>query len=349
MNAPQKTPPTVSIILPTYNRARFLPQAFEAIRAQQFTDWELIVVDDGSTDGSETLIRRELEKINQPSRLLCQENQGAAAARNTGLDHVAGEYIAFYDSDDLWLRHHLQDCVEGLLENPGLDWVFGACRIVEETSGAVRADNTFYVDGEPRPFMKLQATQSGRLTVIDDSRVFGTMVSHGLYNGPQNSVVRTTSLGEARFPLCEVGEDQLLSLGLCLDGRRFGYFDNVHVEYRVHNANLSAITESHNPQRKQQIFESMISGFERLLAERQLTRAARGSLRRRIANDLFWKVGYATCLQQGKHAEALQAFDRALRHWPWDWRCWKTYWLTRIRSFICSPSRHNVQDTKTVG
>src|SRR3712207_6270965 len=97
--------PTVSIILPTYNRAKFLPQAFGSIRSQTWTDWELIIVDDGSTDETPEFLKELTANFQQPVRYICQENQGAYGARNTGLDHAIGKYIAFFDSDDLWLPH----------------------------------------------------------------------------------------------------------------------------------------------------------------------------------------------------------------------------------------------------
>src|SRR5262245_36376166 len=101
----------VSILLPTYNRAAFLPQAFDAIRGQEFGDWELIVIDDGSSDATEQVVRERTAGWAQPVRYVRQENAGAYGARNTGLDLAGGKYVAFYDSDDLWLPHHLRDSV----------------------------------------------------------------------------------------------------------------------------------------------------------------------------------------------------------------------------------------------
>ncbi len=122
------SPPTVSIILPTYNRAPFLTEAIRSIREQEFADWELIIVDDGSTDESPQLIERLIADIHQPVHYVRQENKGAYGARNTGLDHATGKYVAFFDSDDQWLPHHLGDCVGALAANPAVDWVYGACR-----------------------------------------------------------------------------------------------------------------------------------------------------------------------------------------------------------------------------
>jgi glycosyltransferase involved in cell wall biosynthesis len=95
--------PAVSIILPTFNRAKFLPEALASITRQVWTDWELIVVDDGGTDKSNDLIACLTHGWKQPVRYIYQENQGPFGARNTGLEYASGDYVAFFDSDDLWL------------------------------------------------------------------------------------------------------------------------------------------------------------------------------------------------------------------------------------------------------
>ena len=77
----------VSIILPTYNREKFLPEAFAAIETQTFVDWELIVVDDGSTDGTRELVPPLTVNPTQPVRYIDEENRGANGARNTGLNY----------------------------------------------------------------------------------------------------------------------------------------------------------------------------------------------------------------------------------------------------------------------
>ena len=103
--------PLVSIILPTYNRADTIQRAIASVQAQTYADWELIVVDDGSTDETVALI----EGCDPRLKLIRQQNQGTAGARNTALRASTGAYIAFLDSDDEWLPHHLELCV-GFLE-----------------------------------------------------------------------------------------------------------------------------------------------------------------------------------------------------------------------------------------
>ena len=89
-------PPEVSIILPTYNRADTIMRAIQSILDQTFQDWELFVIDDGSSDRTRQLDLVVDRRIN----LIRQENQGVYAARNTGLRASSGRYIAFLDSDD---------------------------------------------------------------------------------------------------------------------------------------------------------------------------------------------------------------------------------------------------------
>jgi glycosyltransferase involved in cell wall biosynthesis len=98
--------PTVSIIIPTYNREHVLGRAVQSVLAQTYQDFELIIVDDGSTDNTEKLVKSfTSEKIRYIQH---RENKGVAAARNTGIRSAKGDYIAFQDSDDEWLPEKLE-------------------------------------------------------------------------------------------------------------------------------------------------------------------------------------------------------------------------------------------------
>jgi len=107
-------PPQVSVIIPTYNRAGCLREAVDSVLAQEFRGFELIVVDDGSTDETPQLLREYGSSI----RMLRQENRGVSAARNAGIAASRGELIAFLDSDDAWLPGKLARQVEFFRQNP---------------------------------------------------------------------------------------------------------------------------------------------------------------------------------------------------------------------------------------
>ncbi|MFW6388347.1 MAG: glycosyltransferase family 2 protein, partial [Desulfohalobiaceae bacterium] len=103
----------VSVIIPTYNRGHWLPRAMYSVLEQSYSSLELIVVDDGSTDQTPSI----LQKIADSRFIyLRQQNQGVAAARNLGIKKAKGEYIALLDSDDLWLLQKLQMQLEFTLQ-----------------------------------------------------------------------------------------------------------------------------------------------------------------------------------------------------------------------------------------
>ena len=91
--------PVVSLIMPVYNVEKYLEKALRSVKNQTFKDFELIIVNDGSTDGSIDIIEKFCNE-NENFRLINQENQGPSVARNTGIKESVGEYIGFMDSDD---------------------------------------------------------------------------------------------------------------------------------------------------------------------------------------------------------------------------------------------------------
>jgi GT2 family glycosyltransferase len=97
-------PPKVTVIVPTYNRAEFLKEAIRSVLAQTFTDFELIVVDDGSTDHTKEVVREFPQIRYHP----CPKNEGVSKARNLGIGLAQGHYICFLDSDDLWVENKLE-------------------------------------------------------------------------------------------------------------------------------------------------------------------------------------------------------------------------------------------------
>jgi len=107
--------PKVSVIIPTYNRLPMLKEAVDSVLAQDFEDFELIVVDDGSTDGTGEAIKRYGGRV---KLLQYSKNRGVSASRNRGVLHAKGKYIAFLDSDDLWVKGKLKIQVAFLDDNP---------------------------------------------------------------------------------------------------------------------------------------------------------------------------------------------------------------------------------------
>jgi glycosyltransferase involved in cell wall biosynthesis len=113
--------PEVSIVLPVFNRERYISHAIRSILSQTYKDFELIIVNDGSIDKADEIIRR----IQDPRIIyVCHKaNKGQAAARNTAIKIARGRYIAYCDSDDLWYRNHLSTAIRFLKDHPGVGLV----------------------------------------------------------------------------------------------------------------------------------------------------------------------------------------------------------------------------------
>jgi glycosyltransferase involved in cell wall biosynthesis len=107
--------PLVSIVIPTFNCAKYLPESVGSAVEQNFPEKEVIAVDDGSTDNTKEVLERFKDKI----KYIYQENSGASSARNRAVDQSRGKYIAFLDADDIWLPGKLQKQVEFFQRQPG--------------------------------------------------------------------------------------------------------------------------------------------------------------------------------------------------------------------------------------
>lgn len=114
--------PLVTVILPVWNRRQSVGRTIESVLAQSYPHWELIVVDDGSTDQTSDVVERYLE--DRRIRLFKQANKGASAARNYALAHAKGEIIAYIDSDNTWCAYYLAKTVSALQSHPNRDCVY---------------------------------------------------------------------------------------------------------------------------------------------------------------------------------------------------------------------------------
>jgi len=105
--------PEVSIIIPTYNRVRFVGEAIESVLAQTFMDYELIIVDDGSTDDTKNILGKYGDRIT----CIFQDNEGVSLARNRGIKEATAGYLCFLDSDDLWMERKLEIQLDEMKKN----------------------------------------------------------------------------------------------------------------------------------------------------------------------------------------------------------------------------------------
>lgn len=127
--------PQVSIITPCYNASRFISQTIDSVLSKTFTDWEMIIVDDGSKDDSSEIVEKYVKKDSR-IRLIQQPNGGSANARNHGIREATGRYIALLDADDLWLPQFLEKQIEFMKEKKAI-CVYSSYKRIDENSNEI--------------------------------------------------------------------------------------------------------------------------------------------------------------------------------------------------------------------
>lgn len=253
--------PRVSAIIPNYNYAHYLARAIDSVLAQTYPHVEIVVVDDGSTDNSESVLRNYGRRI----RLLRQQNQGVAAARNHGVRQTSGELVAFLDADDLWLPLKLERQVQRFLDDPELGLVHCGMEEVDHIGAPLRVR----LDG-------LEGWVATELLLFKRGVILG--------GGSGLMVPRAT------FEAAE-GFDTRLSTSADWDffyrvaaNHRVGFVPEPLVKYRIHTSNMHANIAA--------MEHDMMLGYEKAFnsdsAERhRLRRQCYGNLHLVLAGSYF--------------------------------------------------------------
>ncbi|WP_420973542.1 glycosyltransferase family 2 protein [Bacillus thuringiensis] len=160
----------VSIITPSYNASSFIKETIQSVQSQTYTNWEMIIIDDVSKDNTCELIKEEIKKDNRIRLIELQENCGAAIARNTGINNAKGKYIAFLDSDDLWLPEKLEKQL-AFMQNNDIAFSFTGYQIMNQDG--TLTDKIVHVPGKINYNGLLKNTIIGCLTVMLDIEKLG--------------------------------------------------------------------------------------------------------------------------------------------------------------------------------
>lgn len=124
--------PKVNVIIPAYNAARFLPAALESVETQTFEDWQIVLVNDGSTDNTAELVAPYRERLGEKLRYIQQPNAGLPAARNAAIRNSSAEFLALLDADDIWLPCRLEESLKSFEGRPETGLSYGMIRCIDE-------------------------------------------------------------------------------------------------------------------------------------------------------------------------------------------------------------------------
>lgn len=313
----EETAPLISVIMPLYNAEQYVGESIESILAQTLGSFELIVVDDSSTDGSYAVVE-SYARLDARIRLLRNErNLGVAGAKNRGLDAVrGGEYVAFMDSDDLAAPDRLEKQVAFLTTHPDIA-VCGSCYTI------------FYPDGR-RNFVPVPTDHVG----IAVEMLFGNPMAM------PSIMWRRASVADARFDAACKAEDYKMWSDLQDRIRLANLPDNLlfyrRWENQVSTGQSSALDRSALKIQRELFRRKLDLSLtdEQLGVWFRLSQHAGSPSRREIAT-------YATLLRRMARANGrMGAYDRAtlketsLLHFKWACRCSLGRWETKVRKAI---------------
>lgn len=291
--------PTISICIPAYKAERFLADTLSSVAAQSFSDWELVVTEDGSTDRTQEIVRTFAASVSQPVIYNRHEtNRGLPIARNTGIAAAHGEWIAFVDSDDVWKPDHLANLM-ATAATGDFDLVFAGTIPFDDVTGKeLQACVPSSEDLQDLPV----ALYTGRLSVLPSS----VMVRHRAFE--RYGMISTD------FPHAN---DTEYWLRILRGGGRLAYTGKSTCLYRKHASAMSL--------RASRILTNTAQICERYADWSAIPK----SVASRRTGNLYRYAGRATLVTDAHTAAHL--IKRSLRLDPWRMQTWATLALVYLK------------------
>ncbi len=252
-------------------------------------------------------------RASKPPQLIDRINGGGFEARNTGLDHMYGEYLALFDVDDRWYNFHLQELLEVMQEHQEIDWLYSANKIIDLTENdKILAESNFYTQGNAKEFLSLNVKKLGIANLITDSRAAEFQILYGLQLGQQFSLAKRKLFDNYRFKSSyrNEGADQISVIRALKEGFKIAYIDKIHGEYAVHNNNASAGCKGAPLEKYIRLRHALIQGFREAECELNLNMREIHAINKTIANNYFWQLGYNLCLPNNKKRKHFNIFTK---------------------------------------
>jgi glycosyltransferase involved in cell wall biosynthesis len=261
--------PFFSIIIPTYNRGKLLPKAIESVLNQDCNDWELIVVDDGSTDNTKNIIEKLCEN-DQRIKYVYQDNQERSAARNKGIENSKGKYVCFLDSDDEYLPFHLATFQEEIKDKNLPRALFYSSLIIFKNGIDI---------GHPIGILN------------NNESIFDYLFTEGIY--PCRVCIERSILDEFKFRLDSVlVEDTILWLEIASKYPIF-QIEKKTVLYYQHEEN--SVNKKNNPCKR------MLKGFKNLKKNNlEVYNKISSNLKSALYSDLYYGVAVSHIINSNR-------------------------------------------------
>lgn len=207
--------PLVSVITPAYNAERFIGETIESVLAQTYSNWEMIIVDDASTDRTVEIVQSYVKRDERIKLYQLEKNSGSGVARNRAMDLAKGSFIAFLDSDDLWMPEKLEKQITFMLEN---DIAFSFTKYVR---------------------MKEDGTVTNAVTDAPSVVTYDDLMKHCVI-GCLTVVIDRTKIGEERMLEIRTRQDYVFWLTLTKKGFNAYGLPEVLAKYRLVENSISS-------------------------------------------------------------------------------------------------------------
>ncbi|WP_159022072.1 glycosyltransferase [Formosa sp. L2A11] len=229
--------PLVSIITPVYNAEKFISQTIQSVLSQTFTNWELILVDDGSSDDSLRLISKFTEVHKNILLFKNAKNSGAAITRNRGMEEAKGKYIAFLDADDIWFPNKLEIQI-GIMEAKQLDVSFSSYNLMDADGNPLGKKVKAL---EQLTYKKLlKCNYVGNLTGIYNTQTLGKIYTKNLRKR-QDWLLWLAAVKKTKHPVIGI-QESLANYRLQPDSMSANKFGLIKYNYSVYKTGLEFST-----------------------------------------------------------------------------------------------------------
>ena len=281
--------PTVSVVIPTFNRAELLSRAIESVMGQTYRDWEIVLVDDGSTDATPDVARAYVRRLGDRLNYIRQNNSGSSRARNRGIEAARGRYVAFLDSDDEFLPTKLTRQIELFDARPELGLVYCDYSFVD-LDGAFHASTFDEVHPTARE-VETVAVAPGLLACRGD--LFGSLIQAYFISTIVGMVRREVLGATIRFSEDhEFGEEWLFYLQVARSCRA-GFVDEPLAIYHYQQGSLARTDKDANAQRYLHLLRSIVVSFDDLdRTHRQAVKRNLSRLCRQLGHSAHRKRSY---------------------------------------------------------
>ena len=284
--------PKVSVIIPTYNMSRFISDAVESVLNQTYQDYEIIIVDDGSTDGTKAIVKKHIDQCPDKVRYIYQENKGLAVARNTAIKNAGGEFIALLDADDKYCSHRLEEGIKVIESHQHI--------------GLVHANVT-----------RISEEGEHILTPKRNKRVLSGYIFNDLFIRKADISCPTVLLRKECFDRVGLFDENLTRLG-CEDREawlriareyKVEYIDEVLAYYRYVKSGMSKNREKMTKAR----YYVVDKFYLEQTINKTLRRVALGNIHRELGDELLY---------ESRYEESRSEYLKSLLYWPfsfWPW------------------------------